>query len=41
MADRLGEVSSEIESRFGEKAQQVVVGARRPLARAAWARLAL
>ncbi|WP_237213405.1 S49 family peptidase [Falsiroseomonas oryziterrae] len=30
LADRLGEVSSEIKSRFGETAQQVVIGARRP-----------
>jgi len=30
LADRLGEVSSEIKARFGEKAQQVVIGGRRP-----------
>jgi signal peptide peptidase SppA len=30
LADRLGEVSSEIKARFGEKAQQAVIGARRP-----------
>ena len=30
LADRLGEASSEIKRRFGEKAQQVGIGARRP-----------
>jgi serine protease SohB len=30
LADRLGEVSSEIKARFGEKAQQAVIGPRRP-----------
>ncbi|MGG5817243.1 S49 family peptidase [Falsiroseomonas sp. HW251] len=30
LADRLGEVSSEIKARFGEKARQAVIGARRP-----------
>ena len=30
LADRLGEASSEIKARFGEKAQQVPIGQRRP-----------
>jgi len=30
LADRLGEVSSEIKARFGDKAQQAVIGGRRP-----------